>query len=89
MKTNSYSAVSTVHRLLFQALLEIRAQGHECSNKVVFHLADLFHNVALELENAAEGRCSYEDVLKFLEERAREKGLARWLEHTLTTLGQE
>jgi hypothetical protein len=65
-------AVETVHRLLFRALLEIRSQGHEQKNKVVFHLADLFHGAVLEMENAAEGKCSYEEVLKYLEEKARE-----------------
>jgi hypothetical protein len=88
MKTSSPPAVETVHRLLFRALLEMRAQGHESKNKVVFHLADLFHNVVLEMQNAAEGRCSYDDVLKALQERAREKGLDRWLEETQESLGR-
>ncbi len=79
MQVNRTSAIETVHRLLFRALLEIRSQGHDEKNKVVFHLADLFHTVVLEMENAAEGQCTYEDVLKFLEQRAKEKGLDRWL----------
>lgn len=55
MQPNHTSAVETVHRLLFRALLEIRSQGHEQNNKLVFHLADLFHNVVLEMENAVRG----------------------------------
>jgi hypothetical protein len=78
-QVNQTSAVETIHRLLFRALLEIRSQGREQQNKAVFHLADLFHNVVLEMENAAEGRCTYEDVLKLLGERAGEKGMDRWL----------
>ncbi len=74
------SAVETIHRLLFQALLAIRSQGQEQKNKVVFHLADLFHNIVLEMAIAAEGKCTYADVLKCLEERAKEKGLDRWLD---------
>jgi hypothetical protein len=68
-----------VHRLLFRALLEMRSQGHEHGNKLIFHLADLFHNVVLEMENAAEGKCTYEDVLKLLEKRAKESGCEKWL----------
>jgi hypothetical protein len=79
MATNKAPAVETVHRLLFRALLEIRSEGHEHKNKVVFHLADLFHKVVLEMGNAAEGQCTYEDVLKRLEERAAERGLDKWL----------
>jgi hypothetical protein len=86
MQTEHAPAVETVHRLLFRALLEMRSQGHEEKNKVVFHLADLFHNVVLEMESAAEGRCTYPDVLKFLEERAKEKGLARWFDQNLAEL---
>ena len=83
MQTINKSALETVHRLLFRALIEMRAQGHEQKNKLVFHLADLFHNVVLEMENAAEGRCSYEDVLRTLEQQAREKGLDKWLDSNL------
>lgn len=79
MQLKQTSAVETIHRLLFRALLEIRSQGHEEQNKVVFHLADLFHTIVLEMENAAEGQCTYEEVLNLLEQRAKEKGLDRWL----------
>jgi hypothetical protein len=86
MKTDQVSAVKTLHRLLFQALLEMRAQGHDQGNKVVFHLADLFHNVVLEMEQAAQGDGSYEEVLHFLEQQAKEKGLTRWLDANLAKL---
>jgi hypothetical protein len=58
----------------------MRQQGHEQKNKVVFHLADLFHNIVLELENAAEGKITYEEVQQFLEDKAKEKGCEKWLE---------
>jgi hypothetical protein len=38
------------------------------------------------MESAAEGRCTYADVLKALETRAGEKGLGAWLEHNLAEL---
>jgi hypothetical protein len=80
MNTLNASAVQVLHRLLFRALVEIRAEGHEQKNKLVFHLADLFHNIVLEMENAADGKTSYEEVLKMLEEKAKEKGCEAWLE---------
>jgi len=86
MNTNSLDASHQVHRLLFRALLEIRSQGHEHQNKVVFHLADLFHTIVLEMERAAHGECSYEGVLQRLQELAGEKGLRRWLDHNLAEL---
>jgi hypothetical protein len=86
MQTNRHSVVETVHRLLFRALLEIRSQGHEQKNKLVFYLADLFHNIVLEMEKAAEGRCNYDEVLRLLEERAKEKGLDKWVANNLADL---
>jgi len=86
MQTTSKTALEIVHRLLFRALIEMRSQGHEQKNKVVFHLADLFHNVVLHMENAAEGKTTYEDVLRCLEEKAKEKGCASWLSATLTAI---
>jgi hypothetical protein len=86
MASRALSAIQTVHRLLFRALLEMRSQGQEQKNKLVFHLADLFHNIVLEMENAAEGQSNYDDVLRLLEERAREKGLDKWLESNLANL---
>ena len=80
------SATELLHRLLYRALLEVRSEALEQKNKVAFHLADLFHNVVLEMQGAAEGRCSYDDVLRTLEERAREKGLEWWLDQNATEL---
>lgn len=88
MRASQTTAAATVHQLLFRAMLEIRSEGYEHKNKVVFHLADLFHNVVLEMENAAEGRCSYEDVMRVLEERARERGLESWPRHNLAELNK-
>lgn len=82
MKPDMSVPASVVHRLLFQALLEIREQGHESRNKVVFHLADLFHNVVLEMEAAARGEESFDSVLQTLSRIAAEKGLERWLSTT-------
>jgi hypothetical protein len=71
---------------LFRALIEIRAQGHEQKNKLVFHLADLFHNIVLDMEAAAEGKSTYEEVLRRLEEKAREKDCERWLRSAIAEI---
>lgn len=79
------TAEQLVHRLLFQALLEMRSESHESGNKVVFHLADLFHNPSIMMEKAAIGdpNCGYDDVLEFLKKRAQEKGIEKWLEQRM------
>jgi hypothetical protein len=88
MPATGQNTAEAVHRLLFRALLEMREQGRLSGDKAVFHLADLFHTVVLEMARAADGKISYQEVLKVLEERAKEKGLARWLEANLAALHQ-
>ncbi len=86
MQATNKSALELVHRLLFRALIEIRAQGYEQKDKLVFHLADLFHNTALDLEAADEGTLTYEEVLRQLEAKARDKNCERWLHSALAQI---
>jgi hypothetical protein len=72
-----------VHQLLHLALLEIRVSAQEGGAKKCFHLADLFHNVPLQLQRVAEGQGTYEEVLDWIRERAREKGCEQWVETAL------
>jgi len=83
MQTTQASSLERVHRLLFRALVEIRAEGHEHQNKLVFHLADLFHQCVLDLEAAAGGEVDYDTVFRRLEEKAEEMKLQRWLQSAL------
>jgi len=82
------TAKSTVHQLLFQALLEIRERGHESGDSVVYHLADLFHNAVLQMENTEESdsATTFEEVLNFIHQRAKEKGCADWVDSQLNRL---
>jgi hypothetical protein len=79
------SSRSTIHRLLFQALLEMRQRGHDSGDNAVYHLADLFHNVALQLDQAESMADSeeYDEILAFLKRRAKEKGCEEWLQQQL------
>jgi hypothetical protein len=75
-------ASTLVHRLLFDALTEIRDEGNTAGNKLVFHLSDLFHQAVLQMEQAAEGggSVSYETVLESLKNAARRKGCGDWID---------
>lgn len=86
MHTTDKAALELVHRLLFRALIEIRAQGRAQKNKLVFHLADLFHNAVLDMEAAAEGRLTYDEVLHQLEEKAKEKHCENWYHSALAQI---
>ncbi len=68
-------------RLLASALIEIREEGYEMQNKRVFALADLFHNVPGQLERMERGEKTPDEIMQWLQERARYRGIERWLEH--------
>lgn len=72
-----------IHRLLYLALIEIRMAAHESEPKKIFHLADLFHNIPLQLEITAQKEGSYEEILTWLQERADEKGCREWLDYAV------
>lgn len=86
MITATQTAAAVAHQLLFDALVEMRAEGSTQKNQVVFHLANLFHHIALDLKAAAEGELSYDEVLRRLQARAVEVGCERWLEAARTRI---
>ena len=72
-----------VHRLLYYALIDIRDASRESNDKVSYHLADLFHNIPLQMGDAAIGGRTHSDVLESLRKRAEEKDCGRWLSDRL------
>jgi len=82
------NASRIVHRLLFQALLQIRDESRSAGARASYHLADLFHNVAVQLEAVAEGKTdiTYDDVLTFIKEQARERGWGKWVDDRIGEL---
>jgi hypothetical protein len=71
-----------IHRLLTRALIEIRECAHENQPKVVFHLADLFHNLPGYLMTCTE-EMQYGEALNFVRERSAQKGIEKWIDNAL------
>lgn len=67
---------------LFTALLDMRIQGHETNDKMVFHLADLFHNVPGMIRRIGND-WTWQEILQDLEVKAQEKGCSTWLENAI------
>jgi hypothetical protein len=78
-------ALNTTHRLLFQALLEIREEGRRVDNKPIYGLADVFHNVVLQLEAVAAGnsKVTYDDILTFIKQHAKSRGWDKWVDERI------
>lgn len=75
-----------IHELLYHALIEIREEGRQEQNNVIFHLADLFHNVPKKLERAGKGERSYDDILREIKDRAKEQKIDSWIENVIKHL---
>ena len=77
------SARSLVHRVCYQALVDMRAQADQTHSMKVFDLTDIFHNTPLALEVALEGSESYEEALRWIRERAEFRGCRAWLDSAM------
>lgn len=75
-----------VYWLLYLALIEIREDGRADKNKVVYHLADLFHTVPLSMLRATKGEVTHSEILKSIRDHAKDIGCERWLETRIQEL---
>ena len=75
-----------LHKLLYLALIDIREYGRSTNHKGIHNLANLFHNVVLQLQKASDGEVTYEEVLQSLKSKADEIGCSDWLESYILQL---
>jgi len=75
-----------VHRILYFALLDIRSRARELNDRAVFQLADLFHNVVLQMGHACADSREYSDVYSALVEQADRQGCRTWLDCVVTQI---
>ena len=69
--------------LLYWIFITIRYEAHEASDWTTFRLADLFHNVPLQLNSVLQGKRTYDEILASLQEHAERNGSAAWLDQAL------
>ena len=75
-------AKNQVCKTLYYALIEMRVQAHETNDKLVFHLADLFHNVPGSISRIGDD-WTWQGVLQALEQKASDKGCSSWMENII------
>ena len=74
-----------LHRLLFDALIDMRVRGYESGDEAIFALSDMFHNVPLQLDGLDRNELSVQDILQEVRERARRHHDAEgWLERRMS-----
>lgn len=77
------SITTVLYRVIYDALIEIRAEAHTCNSQQIFHLSDLLHTLPLRLERMERGEVSPDDIMQWLRARASEKDLEHWLEQRI------
>lgn len=68
-----------IYRILYSALVDLRIEGHSTQNKKVFAISDLLHTVPLKLAKMDSVGDDYDSLLRWLQERAKDKGLENWM----------
>lgn len=63
------TAEEMIYRLLYRALIEIRMEAHRAENNTIYGLADLMHNLPLQLLQVARGEQAHEQALADLRAR--------------------
>lgn len=56
-----------LYRLIYESLLQVRAEANEIKNKKIYWITNLIHNLPLQLENAKTEQ-DYEQILEAIGE---------------------
>jgi hypothetical protein len=72
-----------LYELLYMALIDLRFEGHTAQNQLVYLLADLFHNVPLQLDRVDHGDLAPDEVLHWMRQRASGTIMEAWLDQRI------
>ena len=76
-----------LYQILIFALIDIRTAAYEKkSHKAIFIVADLIHNLPLQLCNTENGQSDFKSILSKLKERAKIKKCDIWLDEIINDL---
>lgn len=83
------SELAIIVHCLYLALIEIRLIGYEIHNEKISSLADLFHTIPLRLSKVSEGKEAQNELLLWLQNRARENNCEDWLNQAIYTSSEK
>lgn len=66
-------------KLMYVAFIDIRIASQARDSHTCFALADIFHNVPLQMIKADKGEIKYEDILIWINNKCVEKQCLHWL----------
>jgi hypothetical protein len=75
-------------KLMYRAFLDIRVASYAQDSKTCFVLADVFHNVPLQMNKAEKGEKSYADIVKWIQEKCEASKCTSWLENATNDIAK-
>lgn len=72
-----------LYRLLYSALIQIRADAHQEKNKKLFWIADLLHNLPLELSS---DNPDFDDLFDKLEKVVHHNQMEAWFKQEIDNI---
>lgn len=72
-----------LHQLLARAMLDIRIYSLEGKCDIVFDIADLFHNIPLQMARIHRDNGDYLEIIDWLRMRASQKKMINWLNNAI------
>lgn len=68
-------------KLMHVAFLDIRMASYSQDLNTCFVLADIFHNIPLQIVNADKSGIGYTDIINYIHKRCEEKKCIAWLDN--------
>jgi hypothetical protein len=69
-----------IYKLLARALLDMRIASKDGNSQFTFEIADIFHNIPLQIERVKNNKEDYKQIIEWLEMRCEQKKMRSWLE---------
>lgn len=75
-------------KLMYRAFLDIRIASYEKDSSTCFILADVFHNVPLQMNQADKEKGSYAEIIKWIQEKCAARKCTSWLENATAEIAK-
>ena len=72
--------------LLYRAFLDIRIAAYSQDSQTCFILADVFHNIPLQMKQVDKGAESYANIIRWIQEKCEERKCKSWLDNATTDI---
>jgi hypothetical protein len=73
-------------KLMYRAFLDIRVASSSQDSHTCFVLADIFHNVPLQMNQADKGMESYANIVVWIQKKCEERKCKLWLDNATSDI---